>query len=104
MLFTNSFLIELQAYDLYMKKLPHYRQRVFLRCLANSCRFDNMFPNDMEEHDKLFEPRNRYEQRLWERCRAINKKATKGLLIRVEAGSARLEKINNKAGNNKTSA
>lgn len=86
MFFRARFSIDIQAFDEYYKKIPMFRIAKIMKSLANSVKLDGIEPDKLEEHDKLFEPKDENEKKLWLACREINKKDLIALRQKVEGG------------------
>lgn len=79
------------SYDLrlYLECFPHierYRRVKIFEMMSKSVISDNMFPEELDKHDKMFEPRNEYEKLFWESFRAMAKQDMKNLVNAIENG------------------
>lgn len=86
-IYKNLATIDLRVVSQCIPKMDRFRVgKVFLE-LERSIMADCLHPDSLEEHDKMFEPRNQYEKDLWESLRKLAKKDIQTLQKRIAAGS-----------------
>lgn len=69
-----SIRIDTDTYLRYRSKIGRARLHVLINALAESATLDNIFTYRVKEHDKGFEPENKYEKELWDSSRELMRK------------------------------
>lgn len=82
----NRVSIDLRIYGDCKKHIARHRRLAIFESLIESVIADGIQPENVEEHDKIFEPANTHEKILWESCRKIAKSDRKYLLNSIENG------------------
>lgn len=84
--YKNYLNIDLRILSQCIPKIDRFRVSGLLMALYNSVMSDLMETNLMEEHDKMFTPKNKYEQIFWESCRELAKRDIMTIHKRAEGG------------------
>jgi hypothetical protein len=63
-----------------------YCVRIIFKALAKSVMLDGISPANIDEHDKIFVPKNEYEKEFWESCRELAKEDIKKVTNSMENG------------------
>lgn len=74
---------------LFLELLSHtdkYRIEKIFRLLTKSVVADNINPDQYQEHDNMFEPKNEIESAFWNNCRELAKKDMESFIKKVECG------------------
>lgn len=87
MIFRTRFSIDLNALDTYYPKIPMFRIAKLIKCLGNAAKLDGLEPDNLDEHDNLFVPKDDNERKLWEICRGQNKKDIICLKKKIDGGA-----------------
>lgn len=84
--YKNLASIDLRIMSQCLPKIDRFRVTPLLMALYKAIIADGIHPEYMEQHDKMFEPRNEYERDFWESCRKIAKKEMTSLQKAIEGG------------------
>lgn len=85
-IFKNRVSFDLRIYGDCKKHIARHRRLAIFESLIESVIADGIQPENVEEHDKIFEPANIHEETFWKSCRDIAKADRKYLLSSIENG------------------
>lgn len=85
-IFKNRVSFDLRIYGDCKKHIARHRRLSIFENLVESVIADGISPNEMEEHDKMFQPENIHEETFWKSCREIAKTDRKYLINSIENG------------------
>ncbi|MBR4420183.1 MAG: hypothetical protein IKT32_04820 [Clostridia bacterium] len=85
-IFRDYLKIDLRVMAKCVKRIQRHRMSKFLITLNDSIIADGIDPTKLDEHDKMFEPIDRYEQEFWQSCRERAKKDMRIMVNRIEIG------------------
>lgn len=85
--FRNYARFDIQLFLESMNKFEHqHRVEKIFKALAKSIVLDGISPTNIDEHDKIFVPKNEYEKEFWESCRELAKEDIKKVTNSMENG------------------
>lgn len=85
-IFKNRVSFDLRIYGDCKKHIARHRRLSIFENLVESVIADGIAPNEMEQHDKMFQPENIHEETFWKSCREIAKTDRKFLINSIENG------------------
>lgn len=86
LLFLNYFKTDLRIMLQYRKKIEKTRFHKLMACVCDSILHDCINPYEMEQNDKMFEPRTEAEAIVWNMYRELAKKDIRMLIGQIEKG------------------
>lgn len=66
--------------------LGRSRMYALINKLIESAMLDEMHMDAIDSHDKIFQPKNIYEKKLWEACRQLTKKQEMKVYLQIKGG------------------
>lgn len=85
--FRNYARFDIQLFLESMNKFEHqHRGEKIFKALAKSIMLDGISPANVDEHDKVFVPKNEYEKEFWESCRELAKEDIKRVTNSMKNG------------------
>lgn len=84
--YKNLASIDLRIMSQCLPKIDRFRVTKLFMALNRSILLDGIEPEELEEHDKIFETKNEYEKIFWKSCRELAKKDIKILIKAIENG------------------
>lgn len=84
--YKNRISIDLRVFEACYSHIKMHRIAKIIKTLSETTIMDGMDVTNADEHDKVFKPKDAWEEKLWNSCREIAKKEIRALHKCITAG------------------